>query len=70
MQWPGAIAGGRDRNRYRKGAGPMYREQVSFGTFFLLTIVTFGIYPWYYYVRATEYKLHLLEKLVKERESQ
>ena len=47
----------------------MYRERISFGTFLLLTIVTFGIYPSYYYVRATEYKLHLLEQLVEGRKS-
>ena len=47
----------------------MYRERISFGTFFLLTIVTFGIYPWYYIVRATEYHLHLLEKLAEDRKA-
>ena len=47
----------------------MYRERIGFGTFFVLSIVTLGIYPVYYYVRATEYQLYLLEQLVEARKS-
>ena len=42
------------------------RSPVTFGAYFALTIVTFGIYPLYHWVKATEHAIALLEELVRQ----
>lgn len=39
----------------------MERVKISFGKYFLLNIVTFGIYAFYYRLTRIEYILDLLE---------
>ena len=44
----------------------MKRQPVQFFAYLLLSIVTFGIYPIYYYVKATELQLELLQDILQE----
>ena len=39
---------------------------MQFFAYLLLSIVTFGIYPIYYYVKVTELKLELLQDILQE----
>ena len=39
---------------------------MQFSAYLLLSIVTFGIYQIYYYVKATELQLELLQDILQE----
>ena len=41
---------------------------LSFGTYLILSIVTFGFYPVYHWLKITKYRLYLLEEILRHME--